>query len=345
MRNIRVGLLFISLASLLVVISCQKDPLVKVGASKFMSIPEGFPAIKFPDGNEFTEVRWQLGKQLFFDPIMSNTYSISCASCHIPQYAFSDTAAFSIGENNLSGRGNSPSLTNIAYHPYFTRAGGVPTLEMQILVPIQEHDEFNTNIVDLAERLKKIPSYVTQAQNAYGREPDPFVITRSIANFERSFISGNSKYDQYQFQGRSKVLNAEEKRGKELFFGNKTNCSACHSGFNFTNYAFENNGLYEVYADSGRLRLTRLEDDRARFKVPSLRNVEVTGPYMHDGSFKTLEQIVAHYNSGGKYHKNKNSNLIKPLGLTNDEQKELVAFLKSLTDYEFITNKNYQNEK
>ncbi len=345
MNNLRVGIVFIASAILLCAVSCQKDPLVKLGSRKLMDIPEGFPAIRFPEGNAFTQERWELGKQLFFDPIMSNTYSISCASCHLPQFAFSDTTAFSIGEGNLKGRSNAPSLTNIAYHPYFTRAGGVPTLEMQVLVPIQEHDEFNTNIVDLAERLKKIPSYVEQSWKTYGREPDPYVITRSIANFERSFISGDSKYDQYEFQGRKNVLKENEKRGKNLFFSERTNCSSCHGGFNFTNYAFENNGLYTEYTDSGRMRLTRLEEDRARFKVPSLRNVAVTAPYMHDGSIKTLEQVVAHYNGGGKFHKSKNSNLIKPLGLKDQEQKDLVAFLKTLTDYDFITNKIYQNEK
>lgn len=344
MNSLRVGIVFIALAILLCAISCQKDPLI-LGADKLMSIPEGFPNIDFPEGNEFTQERWQLGKELFFDPIMSNTYSISCASCHLPQYAFSDTTAFSIGENNLRGKQNAPSLANVAYQPYFTRAGGVATLEMQVLVPIQEHDEFNSNIVDLAERLKQIPSYVQQAEKTYGREPDPFVITRAIANFERSLISGNSKFDQYEFQGSSKALNDSELHGKELFFGKKTNCSSCHGGFNFTNYAFENNGLYESYADSGRMRLTRLEKDRALFKVPSLRNIELTGPYMHDGSFKTLEQVVAHYNNGGNTHKNKNSNLIKPLGLTSKERNDLVAFLKTLTDYEFITNKNFRNEK
>lgn len=345
MNNLRVRILFVVSAVLLCAISCRKDPLVRLGSDKLMSIPAGFPDINFPEGNEFTNERWALGKRLFFDPIMSNTYSVNCASCHIPQFAFSDTIAFSLGENNLRGRQNAPSLTNVAYHPYFTRAGGVANLEMQILVPIQEHDEFNSNIVDLAERLKKIPSYVEQAQNAYGREPDPFVITRAIANFERSFISGNSKYDQYEYQGRSKVLSESEKQGKQLFFGDKTNCSACHSGINFTNYAFENNGLYEVYADSGRMRLTRLEEDRDLFKVPSLRNVEVTAPYMHDGSLKTLKEVVSHYNNGGEFHRNKNDNLIKPLGLTSKEQTDLVAFLQSLTDNDFITNKNFRNEK
>lgn len=345
MSNLRVGILFIITAVFLCVISCKKDPQVKLGSDRLMTIPEGFPQLVFPEGNEFTNARWQLGKKLFFDPVLSNTYAVSCASCHMPQFAFSDTTAFSLGENNLRGRQNAPSLTNIGYHPYFTRAGGVPTLEMQILVPIQEHDEFNSNIVDLAERLKKIPSYVEDAQKAFGREPDPFVITRALSNFERSFISGNSPYDKYAFQGYANALNESENRGKELFFGTKANFSSCHSGFNFTNYAFENNGLYPVYADNGRMRLTRLEEDRARFKVPSLRNVEVTAPYMHDGSFNTLEQVVAHYNKGGEVHKNKNSNLIKPLGLSTQEQKDLVAFLIALTDNEFLTNKNYQNEK
>jgi len=310
-----------------------------------MDIPKGFPSIAFPAGNEYTPERWLMGKKLFFDPILSKSNSISCASCHLPQYAFSDTTAFSLGDANLRGRGNAPTLANIAYHPYFTRAGGVPTLEQQILVPIQEHDEFNTSTVVIADKLKKNPTYAALSQKAYGREPDAYVITRSIANFERSFISGNSKFDQYTYQGKKGALNPSEKRGKDLFFSAKTNCSSCHNGFNFTNYAFENNGLYASYADSGRLRLTFLEADRAKFKVPSLRNIELTGPYMHDGSIKSLEEILVHYNTGGKEHKNKNRNFIKPLGLSKQEQQDIIAFLKTLTDMNFITDKRYQYEE
>jgi cytochrome c peroxidase len=205
---------------------------------------------------------------------------------------------------------------------------------MQILVPIQEHDEFNTNILDIVEKLKKDSSYTQASRIAYNREIDPFVITRAIANFERSLISGNSDFDKNNFS--SSALN-----GKNLFMSNKTNCSQCHSGFNFTNYTFENNGLYTNYADSGRMRLTQIESDRARFKVPTLRNAQLTAPYMHDGSIKTLEEVVAHYNTGGKIHANK-STLIKPLGLTQQEQNDIVAFLNTLTDYTFINNKNLQ---
>jgi cytochrome c peroxidase len=312
--------------------SCSKDPLIESQENNIMQIPEGFPSISFPQGNEFTQERWQLGKRLFYDPIMSVNNTISCASCHHAQNAFSDTIALSIGDNNTVGRSNAPTLTNIAYHPYFTRAGGVPTLEMQILVPIQEHDEFNTNILDIVEKLKKDSSYTQASRKAYNREIDPFVITRAIANFERSLISGNSDYDKNKFS--SSALN-----GKNLFMSNKTNCSQCHAGFNFSNYSFENNGLYINYADSGRMRLTHDEYDRARFKVPSLRNIEMTAPYMHNGSVKTLNDVVAHYNSGGFFHKNK-STFIKPLGLTQQEQNDIVAFLKTLSDFTFIDNKN-----
>jgi cytochrome c peroxidase len=212
---------------------------------------------------------------------------------------------------------------------------------MQILVPIQEHDEFNTNIVDIAERLKQMPEYVEAAQNCYNREMDPFVITRAIATFERSLISGNSRYDAYIQKGDFDALNDQEKRGLQLFLSDKTNCSKCHTGFDFTNYAFENNGLYTVYADSGRFRVTGIETDRAKFKVPSLRNVELTAPYFHDGSTQTLESVVEHYNFGGVAHPNK-SEFVKPLGLTQEEKDDLVAFLKSLTDAAFAGNSEFR---
>lgn len=310
---------------------------------KIFNNPAGFPAIVFPDGNEYTQSRWQLGKRLFYDTKLSVNNTISCASCHKAENAFSDTLPFSKGDGNLFGRGNAPTLANIGYNPYFTRAGGVPTLEMQILVPIQEHDEFNTNILDIVEKLKQDPSYVQQAQKAYKREFDPFVLTRAIANFERSFVSANSDYDKFHYQNKKKSMTVSQQRGEILFKSEKTNCTQCHSGFNFTNYAFENNGLYLNYKDTGRKRLTNIEDDLARFKVPTLRNIALTGPYMHDGSIKTLKEVINHYNSGGQIHKNK-SPFIKPLGLNEIEKEDLEAFLKSLTDIKFVTNKIYKNE-
>lgn len=304
---------------------------------QLMEIPLGFDEIEFPEGNEFTKERWELGKKLFYDPIMSIDSTISCSSCHQAHLAFSDETAVSKGVEERLGIRNSPTLANVAFHPYFTREGGVPTLEMQILVPIQEHNEFDFNIVLLADRLKNNPTYVSMSQQAYNRDPDPFVITRALSNFERSLISGNSPYDQYENHNNWEALTDNELRGKDLFFSTKTNCSQCHSGFNFTNYAFENNGLYENYPDKGRYKLTSEESDIARFKVPSLRNIELTAPYMHDGSMNSIEEVVKHYNGGGKAHFNKSS-LIKPLNLTQEEQADLTAFLKSLTDESFVNN-------
>jgi cytochrome c peroxidase len=302
-----------------------------------MDIPDGFPVIDFPEDNLFTQARWELGKKLFYDPVLSVDATISCASCHKPALAFSDQLSFSLGVEDRLGTRNAPSLANVAYQPYLLREGGVPTLEMQVLVPIQEHNEFDFNIVLLAQRLNADTTYVKMAMDAYGRSPDAFVITRALACFERSLLSGNSPYDQYTQQNNTSAMTNAQIRGMNLFFSDRTNCSTCHSGFNFTNYTFQNNGLYIQYADEGRMRLTLKEEDQALFKVPGLRNIDLTGPYMHDGSLKTLQQVIDHYQSGGKDHPNKNT-ILRPLDLTSSEQKDLIEFLKSLTDDTFLTN-------
>ncbi len=339
--NYRLILVFI-FASGITCVSCDKDfdnrePLNDTG---LLVIPVGFPDMAFPDDNPFTDASYQLGKKLFYDPLLSLDSSISCGSCHQPALAFSDKVAFTNGVNEAPGNRNVPSLTNVGYNPYFTREGGVPTLEMHVLVPIQEHNEFNFNIILIAERLAQIDEYITMCENAYGRSPDAFSITRSLANFQRTLISGNSAYDRYAFQGLASALNAVELRGMNLFFSDELACSSCHSGFNFSNYTFENNGLYDDYNDEGRMHLTGLEADRARFKVPSLRNVEFTAPYMFDGSLLSLHDVVEHYNSGGYAHINK-SEKIRPLGLSPIEKDALVAFLVSLTDHAFLENPNH----
>lgn len=329
---------FCFLLLILLVLSCRDDENIEpLYVPDLMEIPKGFPEIDYPEENEFTQARWNLGKQLFFDKALSLDSTISCASCHKAKLAFSDDVALSLGVENRIGTRNSPTLANIAYHPYYTREGGVPTLEMQILVPIQEHNEFDFNIVLIADRLKQNAKYKAMAQEAYAREIDAFVITRSIACFERSLLSGYSPYDQYKNYNKPLALSDAALRGMDLFYSEKTNCSKCHSGFNFTNYAFENNGLYEAYEDDGRYRLTGEESDMALFKVPSLRNVELTAPYMHDGSLNTLEEVIEHYQSGGKNHPHKSS-FVQPLSLSESEKDGLLQFLKSLTDETFINN-------
>jgi cytochrome c peroxidase len=331
------------LGSLLVFSACKKaeKTTLPIQEEELLNIPDYFPSINFPSDNTFSKERWTLGKALFYDKALSKNETVSCGSCHKPNLAFSDDLPVSLGDLNTPGRSNAPTLANIGYHPYFTRAGGVPTLEMQVNVPIQEHDEFNFNIVDIVERFKDHSAYQDAAMKAYNRKLDPFVITRAIATFERSIISGNSAYDKYTYQNNTQALSSAEKQGMDLFFSARTQCSECHSGLNFTSYAFENNGLHERYADSGRMRLTKAESDRDLFKVPTLRNVELTSPYMHDGSISTLKDVVEHYNTGGVKHKNKSA-LIQPLNLTEEEKSNLIAFLKSLTDYEFVNQTKYK---
>ena len=322
-------------------VACKKDaPIQKqeIGLA-FIAIPEGFPPIEFPADNAFTKERWLLGKALFYEKQLSLDSSVSCASCHSQQFGFSDNVALSKGFKQRLGNRNSPSIINVAYHPYFTREGGVPTLEMQVLVPIQEHNEFNNNILDIAKRLSSNQKLQDLSYLAYNRPLDFYVIPRALATFERSLISGNSKYDQYKKGTLS--LSDEEQKGMNLFFSDRTNCSDCHSGFNFTNYQFENNGLYETYNDPGRKRLTGLDSDLAKFKVPSLRNIEVTAPYMYDGSLPDLEAVLNHYNSGGKQHPNKSEN-IQNLQLNQEEKKQIIAFLKTLTDVSFLNQSIFQ---
>ena len=305
-------------------------------------IPKGFPQPNIPEDNQLTEARVELGRRLFFDPIMSRDTSVSCATCHRPEFAFTDGLPVSMGIRGEFVTRNSPTLTNVAYQDSgLLLDGGVPTLEMQILVPVQEHSEFDFELRLIANRMKNDTTYVRLSQEAYDQAPSPFVITRSISAFERTLISGNSRYDQY-INGDKKALTKEEQKGMDLFF-NQLHCAECHGGFNFTNLTVQNNGLYTYPypLDSGKMRVSKDEADRDLFKVPTLRNIAVTAPYMHDGSIATLEDVVDHYDKGGMKHQHKNE-LIKPLNLTGKQKKQLVAFLKSLTDEEFIDPKKYQ---
>lgn len=296
----------------------------------------------FPVDNAYSEARWRLGRRLFYDPIMSKDSSISCASCHLASYFFSDTLSFSPGVDDAPGTRNAPSLVNVGYHPYFTREGGVATLEMQVLIPIQEHNEFDFNILLIADRMREDPVYQQLSYEGYDREPDYYVISRALGVFERTLVGGDSAFDQYAYQKDKAALSAAEIRGMDLFFSDRTNCSSCHSDFNFTNYAFENNGLYAEYPDPGRFRLTGDSSDLARFKVPSIRNIAHTAPFMHDGSLPDLMSVVKHYNSGGFSHPNK-SPLIRPLGLTASERIDLLAFLNALTDENFNKDERFSN--
>lgn len=324
-------------------LGCEKGSEQPKAISNLPEIPAGFDRITYPEDNKFDELRWKMGKALFFDTRLSIDGSISCASCHRPEFAFADNRATSPGANRAPGTLNVPSLTNVAYHPYLTNAGGVPTLEMQILVPIQESNEFNHNVVDIVQQLKYDSTYNAWSQDAFGDSLSVYAVTRALANYERTLISGNSPYDQYAYQGDLEALSKSAIRGMELFNSDRLNCASCHSGFNFTNYTFRNNGLYKEYAETGKHKLTREPRDRATFKVPSLRNVAITAPYMHDGSIESLDGVIDHYENGVFPHPNLGPE-IHDFQLSDRERKDLINFLESLTDANFIANQPFRTE-
>lgn len=321
---------------MLFVVSCKKeDTMVREisDGNKVISltIPKGFPYPTIPDDNLPTKNRIALGKRLFLDSILSRDHTISCGSCHFENKYFTDNLKVSTGIENRQGDRNAPTLINVAYHPYFFWDGGNPTLEQQVLGPIGNPKEMDFDVNKIVERLNLHSEYPSLFRQAYGKDPSVYTLTRAIACYERTLISGNSRYDDYVQKGDTTALTTSEKNGMNLFFGEKGECFHCHGGFNFTDNSFRNNGLYLSYADSGRARITLVVSDVGKFKVPSLRNIDKTAPYMHDGSMTTLEEVVNHYNSGGKNHPNK-SPIIGSLNLTVAEKADLVNFLKSLTD-------------
>lgn len=318
------------------IVACGKDQIIPKATFTLMEVPPGYPVAEAPADNEFTLERWTLGKKLFYDNIMSADGNTSCASCHKQGFAFSDDVPLSTGVFDRQNQLNTPTLTNIAYNPYYTLAGGVSTLEKHVLVPVQEHNEFDFNMLDVVTRMNEDITYVNLSRHAYDRIPDPFVITRALACFERSLISYGSNFDRFN-SGHEEAVSTSARRGLELFNSTKTGCSNCHSGINFTDYSFRNNGIYEDYIEEGRMRLTGLESDKGLFKVPTLRNIKLTAPYMHDGSMNDLEAVIRHYESGGKNFINKNKEIV-PFSLNGQERVDLISFLESLTDYQFIQN-------
>ena len=307
---------------LIVLLSCceRNNPEVPGSLSNW-------PEMSYPQDNQPDASKINLGRQLFEDPILSIDSSISCASCHKSQFALADNLTVSPGVEGRLGVRNSPSLLNIGYQPYFMREGGVPTLEMQILVPIQEHNEMAFNMVLLANRLNQDSTYKKLFLQAFNDSATAYTITRSIAQYERTLIYKDADIDAY-ISGDNNAITPSAKRGMELFYG-AANCSKCHSGTLFTDYSFHNNGTSVLDGDYGRGQLTLDSSDFYTFKVPSLRNAALTAPFMHDGSVATLEDVLLQYNAGGTLH-DYQSLLIQPLGLSTSQLSELQSFMEAL---------------
>jgi cytochrome c peroxidase len=292
----------------------------------------------FPSDNQPSAEKIELGRALFFDKRLSLDESIACADCHNPAYAFTDRKTVSEGIQGKQAERNAPTLLNSAFLQTVMFDAHLKTLELQVIVPIQEATEMGHNMKVLIPKLRAVPAYQEAAKRLFNRDFDAWVLTRSIAAFERSLLSLNSPYDQF-VSGNKRAMTSDQRAGMKLF--NALYCTTCHPAPYFTNFKAENNGIYKDYGhDKGRFRINLDSADIGFFKTPTLRNIELTYPYMHDGSLKTLDEVIDHYLAGGKHPKGQHPSIL-PFQLTAREKKQLISFLGALTDTSYL--KNFQS--
>jgi len=345
----------------------------------------GFPKPQVPQNNPMSQDKVALGRALFYDVNLSANQQQSCASCHIQKYAFSEPKSTSTGSTGQAHRRNSPALVNIAYNKTLTWAhDGLTSLEQQILLPM--FGEFPIELGITGNEKKVLERFNTSKysllfNNAFPKEMlnedvNFDMIVKALSSFVRSLLSLNSPFDQYAYYGDDNAISASALRGMQLFFSEKLECHHCHGGFNFTQSTshqqqlidrrpFHNTGLYNVEngivgnstfgypkIDIGLAEITGKEEDNGRFRAPTLRNIEVTAPYMHDGSISDLSAVLEFYAAGGRNIKNgeKNgdgrnntlkSSFIKGFDMSQQDKEDLLVFLKSLTDDKFLTNQKF----
>jgi cytochrome c peroxidase len=284
--------------------------------------PQGFPELVTPESNLPTAERIELGRALFYDERLSRSGDVACASCHLQANAFADPNPQSHGVEGRLGKRNASALINEAWGKSFFWDGRAL--------------ELDDTLEEVARRLNDDAALLAAFQRAYASPPTPLTIPQALASFVRSLISSQSRYDAFK-AGDTAALTEEERRGEQVFNGERGECFHCHVGYNLTSQGYRNDGIASDDPDSGRFELTQKESDRGKFKTPTLRNIAVTAPYMHDGSLATLEAVVEQYDAGGRGHENTDP-LIQPLALDASEKSDLVAFLRALTDDEFLTN-------
>ena len=282
----------------------------------------------------------QLGEKLFFDPILSKDSTISCASCHNPKFAFADTFSISPGISARTGRRNAPSVMNMASRNEFFYDGRAKSLRDQVHFPIEDPDEMDFKMDIAVQRVKKNSVYQKLFENIYSEEPNIENISDAIASFEESLETSDTEFDHWMMDKPNSMTEAAI-RGRSLFMSKRAKCFDCHFSPDFTGDEFKNIGLYDKkkYKDKGRYEVTKNIDDIGKFKVPGLRNVAVTGPYMHDGSFKTIDEVIDYYSNIYKFVEkpiNLDTSLIQPIHFTVEEKTDLKEFLESLTDRSFL---------
>jgi cytochrome c peroxidase len=298
------------------------------------TIPAGFAkrtnAELAPADNALTLDRATLGKRLFYDAQLSRTSEVSCGSCHQQAYAFADPSVLSTGVEGRTGTRNAPSIANAAWGKSFFWDGRAQTLEEQASQPIENPLEMDLALSDAVARLAAEPSYIDAFENAYGEPPSGSSLQKALASFVRSVVSGSSPYDRH-LRGDDSDFGPQRKRGEALFLSEKAECFHCHPSGSLSNEGYFDNGTYTAGGDTGRQGVTGRVGDLGKFKVPGLRNIAVTAPYMHDGSVPSLEAVIEQYDAGGRGDPSTDP-LIKPLGLTTEEKADLLEFLRSFTD-------------
>ncbi len=299
--------------------------------------PLGLPPVYYPDDNLYSKEKAELGRYLYFDKRLSSDGTVACATCHAVEHAFTDGASVSTGIGGQKGGRSAPSVINRGYSVYQFWDGRATSLEDQAKGPIANALEMTSDAdADAAhaaciQRLYKVDGYRKRFKEVFGSEDFTIDdVAKAIATFERTVLSGDAPYDRYK-NGDEDAMTDAQVRGMDVFF-NKAACDSCHLGFNFTDGSYVNIGIGmdKPEPDLGRYVVSGREEDKGAFKTPSLREVEHTGPYMHDGRFTTLEEVVEHYDKGGIKNPYLDDRL-KPLNLTAQEKQDLVAFLKALS--------------
>ncbi|MEM6368771.1 MAG: MbnH family di-heme enzyme [Myxococcota bacterium] len=360
-------------AALLLLVGCGEEAQLPAAEPYVWDLPEGFPTPRIPEDNPMSAGKVELGRHLFYDVRLSLNETQSCASCHRQDLAFSDGLERSVGSTGELHPRNSMSLTNAAYNPVQTWANPLlDRLEEHVLVPMFGEEPVELGMAGredvLLERLEEDERYPAWFDQAFPEDEAPISIgniTKALAAFQRTLISGRSAYDRFVYGSESEALSESALRGLDLFFGERLECFHCHGGFNFTanvqhdgtafrEVSFQNTGLYNIDGlgsyparDTGVYEITLRPSDMGKFRAPTLRNITVTAPYMHDGSMQTIDEVIDHYARGGRLIETGpdagdgalsplRSGFVAGFEITSEERADLKAFLQSLTDESFL---------
>ncbi len=333
------------------ILGCRKDPALEgqhQGPTPLSLTAPAYVAdsghyAHLSPGNPLTVEGVALGRMLFYEKALSDNYTLSCGSCHKQADGFSDARRFSIGTDGTVGRRQAMAIANLAFDDRFFWDGRANSLERQASLPVIDHAEMRNTWPAVVARLNAMPHYPPLFAKAFGSPLiDSTRVVRAIAQFERTLLSFDSRWDRFHYGGDASALTPSEQRGMDLFF-RRAHCNDCHRAPLFADHGLRNNGLELVYADGGLGELTGNPADHGKFKVPSLRNIAVTSPYMHDGRFQTLEEVIDFYADAVHTESPQIDNHMGPwlagqVNLNAEDRADLAAFLRALTDQGFLTN-------